>query len=92
VQALLAQQETSVLQQGVQSLLWTYILAWRKIMGDVVQFKRPKTSERHKGNTLCRSGFHKWEVVNEKRFDVKQGKLITVYQCKRCGKIKCKAL
>ena len=52
----------------------------------------PKTSERYKGNTLCRSGFHKWEVVNEKRFDVKQGKLITVYQCKRCGKIKSKAL
>ncbi len=61
-------------------------------MGDVVQFKRPKTSERHKGNTLCRSGFHKWEVLNEKKFDVKQGKLITVYQCKRCGTIKSKAL
>ena len=61
-------------------------------MGNVVQFKRPKISERHKGNTLCRSGFHKWEVLNEKRFDVKQGKLITVYQCKRCSKMKSKAL
>ena len=61
-------------------------------MGDVVPFKRPKTSERHKGNTLCRSGFHKWEVLNEKQFDVKQGKLITVYRCKRCGKTQAKAL
>ena len=61
-------------------------------MGDVVQFKRPKVAEQHKGNTLCRSGFHKWEVLKEKQFDVKQGKLITVYQCKRCAKIKSKAL
>lgn len=62
------------------------------VMGDVIQFKRPKTTERHKGNTLCRSGFHKWEVSSEKQFDVKQGKLITVYQCKRCLKTKIKAL
>ena len=61
-------------------------------MGDVVQFKRSKVAEQHKGNALCRSGFHKWEVLKEKRFDVKQGKLITVYQCKRCAKIKSKAL
>lgn len=61
-------------------------------MGDVVKFKRPKTSEQRKGNTLCRSGFHKWEVLNEKQFDVKQGKLITVYRCKRCGMTKSKAL
>jgi len=53
-------------------------------MGDVIQFKRPKLSQLHKGNTLCRSGFHKWEVLDEKQFDVKQGKLITVYRCKRC--------
>jgi hypothetical protein len=61
-------------------------------MGDVVQFKRPKTAQLHKGNTLCRSGFHKWEVSIEKQFDVQQGKLITVYQCKRCGKTKSKAI
>ena len=61
-------------------------------MGDVVQFKRPKLSELHKGNTLCRSGFHKCEVLNEKQFDVKQAKLVTVYQSKRCAKIKSKAL
>ncbi|UOA10273.1 hypothetical protein [Methylobacter sp. S3L5C] len=61
-------------------------------MGDIVQFKRPTAVQRHKGNTLCRSGFHKWEVLKEKQFDVKQGKLITVYQCIRCAKIKTKAL
>ena len=61
-------------------------------MGDIVQFKQPTVAQRHKGNTLCRSGFHKWEVLKEKQFDVKQGKLSTVYQCTRCAKIKTKAL
>ena len=61
-------------------------------MGEVVQFKRPKVSLRHKGDTLCRSGFHRWVILKEKQFDVKQGKLITVYQCTRCAKIKAKAL
>ncbi len=60
-------------------------------MGDVLQFKRPSAAEKHKGKTLCRSGFHKWQVVNEKKFDVKQGKLVTVYICKRCGKQKVEA-
>ncbi|BFM17233.1 hypothetical protein R50073_34160 [Maricurvus nonylphenolicus] len=57
-------------------------------MGDVVKFKRPTAAEKHKGKSLCRSGFHKWEVVQEKQFDVKQGKLVTIYKCKRCGKQK----
>jgi len=61
-------------------------------MGDVVQFKRQTVAQRHKGNTLCRSGFHKWVVLKEKQFDVKQGKLMTAYQCTRCAKIKTKAL
>jgi hypothetical protein len=61
-------------------------------MGKVVQFKRPTVAERHKGDTLCRSGFHKWKVVNDQKFDVKLGKLITVFQCARCAKIKTKAL
>jgi len=57
-------------------------------MGEVIQFKKKKLSEKHKGNTLCRSGFHKWQIVKEKQFDVKQGKLLTVFQCKRCHKQK----
>lgn len=47
---------------------------------------------RHKGNSLCRSGLHKWAVIKEQQFDVKCGKLITVYQCVHCAKTKSKAL
>ncbi len=60
-------------------------------MGDVVKFRRPKVSERHKGKSLCRSGFHKWEVVKERQFDVKQGRLVTLYRCPRCGATKTEA-
>ena len=56
-------------------------------MGEVVTFKRPKASEKHKGKTLCKSGFHKWVVV-DRPFDSKQGKLVTRYECQRCGKIR----
>ena len=35
--------------------------------------------------TLCRSGFHKWRVETEGRFDVKQGKLLTAERCTCCG-------
>ena len=61
-------------------------------MSNVVPFKRPKASEKHKGKTLCREGFHKWVIVTEKKFDVKEGKLVTVYECARCKKRKVKAL
>jgi len=54
-------------------------------MGDVVPFKKPKASEKHKGKTLCKNGFHKWMLETEKVFDVKQGKLVSSYKCKRCG-------
>jgi hypothetical protein len=57
-------------------------------MGDVVRFRKPKLKDKHKGKTLCRSGFHKWEVDKSKPFAVKQGKLLTVYKCKRCGAVK----
>lgn len=57
-------------------------------MGDVVKFRRPSAAEKHKGKSLCRSGFHKWQVVKEKQFDVKAGKLVTVYECRRCGERK----
>lgn len=54
-------------------------------MGDVIRFKKPSLQERHRGKTLCKSGFHKWEVVKERRFDVKAGRLVTQYRCQRCG-------
>ena len=59
---------------------------------NVVPFKRPSAAQKHKGKSLCRSGFHKWVIVTEKQFDVKQGRLVTVYKCSRCGEQKVKAL
>ncbi|MEM8766117.1 MAG: hypothetical protein AAGE43_01635 [Pseudomonadota bacterium] len=54
-------------------------------MGDVVRFRKPSLKEKAKGKTLCSRGFHKWVIDQKKQFDVKQGRLITVYRCKRCG-------
>lgn len=61
-------------------------------MGDVIPFKRPSPSQKYKGKTLCREGFHKWVVAQEKQFDVKQGRLVTLYRCARCGETKVQAL
>jgi hypothetical protein len=61
-------------------------------MADIIKFRKRKPSEKHRGKTLCRSGFHQWQTLNEKRFDVKQGKLVTVQRCRRCGKQKITAL
>lgn len=55
-------------------------------MGDVLPFKKKSLQDKHKGNTLCRNGFHKWETISDNVFDVKQGKLVTVKRCSRCGK------
>ena len=57
-------------------------------MGDVITFKKKSVKEKHGKKILCKSGFHKWEVITEQKFDVKQGKLVSVYKCKRCGTIK----
>ncbi|MFT6551280.1 MAG: ribosomal protein L32 [Zhongshania marina] len=56
-------------------------------MGDVLPFKR-KPPQGKTANTLCREGFHKWRVDKAKKFDVRLGKLITVYVCERCGEKK----
>ncbi len=61
-------------------------------MGTVLPFKKKTPAEKHKGKTLCRSGFHKWKVKTEKKFDVKQGKLVTLSVCERCGKEKAELL
>ena len=37
------------------------------------------------GNTLCQRGFHKWRVNQSKQFDVRQGRLVTIRDCERCG-------
>ncbi|MDG1946117.1 MAG: hypothetical protein P8J17_17785 [Halioglobus sp.] len=60
-------------------------------MAEVIPFHKPSLKEKHKGNTLCRRGHHKWQVDKAKKFDVKLGKLVTVYHCPRCGKSKVQA-
>ena len=59
-------------------------------MADIVPFRKPSVKKKHKGNTLCRNGHHKWQVDKAKQFDVKRGKLVTVYRCVRCNKEKVK--
>ena len=55
-------------------------------MGEIIKFKRPSSQKKAEGKTLCRSGFHRWRTVTERKFDVKQGKLVTLRRCERCGK------
>ena len=54
-------------------------------MGEILPFRKPKASERHRGKTLCRHGHHRWEIDKERVFDTKQGRLVTRYRCARCG-------
>lgn len=61
-------------------------------MADILPFKRRKPGEIHKGKTLCKSGFHKWAISRDKQFDSRQGKLVTLYVCERCGVTKSKNL
>jgi hypothetical protein len=51
---------------------------------NVISLKKVKR-QRAEGQTLCSAGFHKWQVLTEKRFDVKQGKLVSTQRCVRCG-------
>lgn len=60
-------------------------------MADIIPFKRRKASERHRGNTLCRHGHHKWAIDKQAVFDVKLGRLVTRYRCERCGKTRVSA-
>ncbi|MGB1141178.1 MAG: hypothetical protein ACPG1A_09785 [Halioglobus sp.] len=60
-------------------------------MADILAFRKPSLKEKHKGKTLCKHGHHKWEVDKAKQFDSRQGKLVTIYRCARCGKEKVKA-
>jgi hypothetical protein len=60
-------------------------------VAQILPFKAPKKKP-VKGDTLCRQGHHKWRIVTERKFDVKQGRLVTVFECQRCGKRKVKAI
>ena len=61
-------------------------------MGDVIAFRRPSPADKHKGKTLCKHGRHKWEIAKDCHFDVKQGRLVTLYRCTRCGMTKTAAI
>ncbi len=50
-------------------------------MAEIIAFKKEKLSQRPNRNTLCRNGHHEWKVNNKRVFDVKNGKLVTVYSC-----------
>jgi len=53
-------------------------------MSNVINLRKAK-QKRAEGKTLCGAGFHKWQTLGERRFDVKQGKLMTAQRCRRCG-------
>ncbi len=58
-------------------------MAKQVIMGEVVPFKKPRLTEKHKDKIPCKNGHHKWKTANGQRF-VKPGKLVTRYRCKCC--------
>ncbi len=60
-------------------------------MAEILKFKRPKPAEKHKGKSLCQHGHHKWKVSDKQQFDVKQGRLVTLLVCERCGATKAEA-
>ena len=57
-------------------------------MADIIQFRKPAPADKAKGKTLCKRGFHKWAIDKDSRFDSRQGRLVTVYRCERCGVVK----
>jgi len=61
-------------------------------VADILPFRRPAPRDRHRGNTLCRHGHHRWRVDSAQRFDVKQGRLVTLYRCERCDKTRLETL
>ncbi len=54
-------------------------------MGEVVKFapRKPRAQ-----SSLCREGHHKWKIEKSSQFDIKQGRLVSVYICERCGRRK----
>jgi len=61
-------------------------------MADILPFCKPKARDKHRGNTLCRNGHHKWVVDKERVFDTKQGRLVTRLRCVRCSASKTRAI
>ena len=64
-------------------------------MANVISLNKARAAQnkgKNKGKTLCKNGHHKWQIVQGKPFDSKQGKLVTECRCQRCGQRKVKAL
>jgi len=61
-------------------------------MSNIIQFKKIAAKQKPAGNSLCKNNHHKWVILKERVFDTRQGKLVTTWQCSRCGKLKNKAL
>lgn len=59
-------------------------------MTEIIPFRSKSLKDKHKGKTLCRHGHHKWEVDKAKQFDVRKGRLVTMYRCTRCDKVRVK--
>jgi len=60
-------------------------------VGEVISLKAVK-KKKQQGGTLCREGHHKWVINQEKQFDSRSGKLVTLSVCSRCGKKKTQLL
>ena len=52
---------------------------------DLGKFRKLRRKHTAQGKTLCARGFHKWVDDGKKQFDVKQGRLISIQRCQRCG-------
>ena len=57
-------------------------------MSKILEFRKPSAHAKNKGKTLCLHNFHKWRLQTTTKFDVQQGKLVSVFRCERCGKQK----
>lgn len=57
-------------------------------MSKILPFRKTPAKSRNKGKTLCLHDFHKWQLLTTTKFDVKLGKLVSVFRCERCGKQK----
>ena len=60
-------------------------------MAQIIPIRRKSLKDKHKGKALCRHGHHKWKVDKAKSFDVREGRLVTVYRCTRCEKMEVKS-
>lgn len=51
----------------------------------------PRSRRKKPDKGLCQHGFHRWKIWQDKQFDSRQGRLVTVYRCERCGQQKVEA-